>query len=221
MMVHPSWSNPILFFSFIIHFFHIFMLKAIHCIGYLLSCFGWSGWLFQANFLNCLQFEISHLYGVTLLGFTRYALHANTTPHVRIGCNNVERWIYVDQFHRISDPLDLALMHCWWNATVGMNPIPAEEYNIRTFAVDDEECSALLPIVKSTQTAPCAGDISPSKSVSIILDWTRSSSTNPSFLNVAYGMRYTVAPPSTSILVIGLPLTNPLRSNGFRCLRLF
>jgi len=80
---------------------------------------------------------------------------------------------------RIPDPLNQALVHCRWNATVGMNPI--------------------FSIVKSTRIAPRAGDTSPSKSVSIISVWIRSSSPSPSFLSVTYDMRFTAAPPSTTL----------------------
>ena len=94
-----------------------------------------------SRFLNCFQLEISQLWGAPLPGFTRYALHANTMRDFRVGCSNVNRWISMDHFHRISDPLYQALVHGWWNADLGMNPIPAEKCSIWALAFNDEECS--------------------------------------------------------------------------------
>jgi hypothetical protein len=39
----------------------------------------------------------------------------------------------------------------------------------------------------------------------------------PSFLKVVYGITLTAAPPSTNILVNGLPLTYPFKYNGLMC----
>jgi hypothetical protein len=57
----------------------------------------------------------------------------------------------------------------------------------------------------------------PAKSFRIMLVGVKSPGPIPSFLNAVYGITLTVAPPSTNILVNGLPLTYPLKYSDLIC----
>ena len=99
-------------------------------------------------------------------------------------------------------------MHCRWDATASVNPISAWECTVGSLAIDDEErgWQSLASNRQVNANCPWAGETAPSKSLSIISVWIKSSSSSPSFRYIVYGIMFTAAPPLTSILVIGLPL---------------
>ena len=61
------------------------------------------------------------------------------------------------------------------------------------------------------------GDALPFKSLRVTLVLTKSSVDLPILQHNEYGMMLTVAPVSTSILLMGLPLMKPFTNRGFKC----
>src|SRR5512141_2603036 len=101
-----------------------------------------------------------------------------------------------------------------------MNPIPSKQQAIATLPIDDKKDvvgTVLLSTVNSTFKTPLVSEGLPPKSLRTMFVLMRSSAFLPSFLNLAYGIKFTATPPSTIILDIGFLMTNPLTYNGLRC----
>jgi hypothetical protein len=126
----------------------------------------------------------------------------------------------VHYLNLVIDPLNQELMYSRRNARVGMNPIAAKHNAIVTLHLDDDKRS-------SERFAPhdeLHGDDTsglhwvappPPTLLSVRLVFMSSLFSHPSFLNTAYDIKLTAAPPSTSILEISFPSMWPRMYNGF------
>lgn len=84
------------------------------------------------------------------------------------------------------------------------------------YSVRVKTYQAFLALLISSDLRNVNSDTAPSKSLSIISVFVKSSLDFPSFLSIAYGMMFTTAPPSTIIFAIGLPSTCPFKTNALR-----
>ena len=62
-------------------------------------------------------------------------------PLLRIGCGNTVGEISSDYLDIVANPLDEALVHCRWDASIRVYPIAPEQHVVGPFAINDKEGS--------------------------------------------------------------------------------
>jgi hypothetical protein len=107
----------------------------------------------------------------------------------------------------IVNTLNQKLVQSRGNTMIDMNPIAAKDNTIVTLHLDDEKYGSkrFAPYGElHRDDASSLHRVAPMP-LSVRLVFTSSSSSRPSFLKIEYDIKLMTAPPSMSILEIGLP----------------
>jgi hypothetical protein len=106
-----------------------------------------------------------------------------------------------------------------WDTHIGMYPISPEQHIVASLDVHHEKVivTILLPTISSLQIIPLASIGSPAKLLRLRFVRLRSPSMWPSFLNNDNDKMLTLAPPSTSMCLTGVPSRCPRMNRGFMC----
>ena len=129
---------------------------------------------------------IADLDNASFLDFTREALTILKLLVRRISCWRTYKCVGLDYLDIVSLPLDEALVHCWGDAAISMDPDTTKEQTICPFAINDEERSgqSLTPNCQLNANCPWVLDVLPPKSFSIMSASSKSSRPFPSLWNM-------------------------------------